>query len=194
MKKVLIYPGAFNPPHLGHISVLKNALENNSFDEVWIIPSGKREDKNISTSYEDRRVLNTFFVDHLNKTLNVLCKLRTDELDNTEGKYTSEILEKIKSEPDTEFTQLIGTDGYMFLRNQILPDEFKKERFVVVSRSGYELIKNAELDENNLFIDVDLNEISSTQIRSMAKSGDSEYQKLTLPEVASYIKEHNLYL
>lgn len=194
MKKVLIYPGAFNPPHLGHISVLKNALENYNFDEIWIIPSGKREDKSISISYEDRRELNTLFVDHLNKTLRVLCKLRTDELDNTEDRYTSEILENIKSEPDVDFTQLIGTDGYIFLRNKLPADKFIKEKFLVVNRNGYELIKNSELDENNLFINIDSDEISSTQIRLMAKNGDSEYQKLTLPEIASYIKEHNLYL
>lgn len=194
MKKILIFPGAFNPPHYGHIVALQKALESYSFDEVWIIPSGIREDKSISISYNDRRTLNAFFVDYLNKNLKVLCKLRTDELDDPEGKYTSEILENIKSEPNIEFTQLIGTDGYLFLRNQIPADKFTKEKFLVVNRGGYELVKKAELDRNNIFIDIDSIEISSTKIRSMAKSGDSEYQKLTLPEIASYIKEHNLYL
>lgn len=193
MKKVLIYPGAFNPPHIGHISVLKNAVENHSFDEVWIIPSGKREDKIISTSYEDRRAVNTLFVDYLNKALKVLCKLRTDELDDTEGKFTSEILEKIKSEPDIEFTQLMGTDGYMLLRNHIPPNKFKKEKFLVASRNGYELVKKAELDQNTTFIDINSDEVSSTTIRSMVQSGDSEYEELTIPEIASYIKDHGLY-
>jgi nicotinate-nucleotide adenylyltransferase len=193
MKKVLIFPGAFNPPHYGHVFALQKALEDSHFDEVWIIPSGKREDKDISISYEDRRALNKLFVDYLNKNLKVLCKLRTDELDNIEGKYTSEILEKIKSEPNIKFTQLIGTDGYMFLRNQIPPDEFKKERFIVVSRNGYKLSSNTELDRNNIFVYVDSKEISSTQIRSMSNNNDSEYQKLTLPDIAFYIKEHKLY-
>ena len=194
MKKVLFYPGAFNPPHLGHVLIIKKALENYSFDEVWIIPSGKREDKNISISLEDRLGLNTLFVNYLNRILNVPCILRTDELDDTKGKYTSEILENIKSEPNIDFTQLMGIDGYIFLRNQIPADKFTKEKFLVANRNGYELIKNADLDHNNLFMQVNSNEISSTKIRSMAKSVDSEYQKLTTYEIANYIKEHNLYI
>jgi nicotinic acid mononucleotide adenylyltransferase len=44
MKKILFFPGTFNPPHFGHASVVKVAVDNIKFDEVWIMPSGKRVD------------------------------------------------------------------------------------------------------------------------------------------------------
>ncbi len=62
MKKILFYPGTFNPPHLGHASAVLVALKNVAFDEVWILPSGKRVDREILTSVEDRRNLSTLFV------------------------------------------------------------------------------------------------------------------------------------
>src|SRR4051812_39021789 len=106
MKKVLIYPGAFNPPHYGHVATVELALKKYPFDEVWIIPSGKREDKIISTTYNDRRNLSNLFVEFLKTKIAIPAKLITDELDDTEGRFTSEILGKIKSQPDVEITQL----------------------------------------------------------------------------------------
>ena len=55
MKKILFFPGAFNPPHNGHISLVQTALNQFTFDEVWIMPSGRRDDgKIISTNYEQK--------------------------------------------------------------------------------------------------------------------------------------------
>lgn len=97
MKKILLFPGAFNPPHYGHIETIKVALEKVSFDELWIVPSGKRDDKNIAISYENRHVFGKFFVEYLESEFSIPVKLITAELDNMDGKFTHEILKEIKS-------------------------------------------------------------------------------------------------
>ena len=116
MKKILLFPGAFNPPHNGHTEAVERALKKESFDELWIMPSGKRNDKTITTSYEQRRVLGNLFVEYLQSKINMPVKLITAELDNMNGKFTHEILEEVKSQSDMEITQLIGLDGFLDLQ------------------------------------------------------------------------------
>jgi nicotinate (nicotinamide) nucleotide adenylyltransferase len=195
MKKVLIYPGAFNPPHYGHISTVELALKKQSFDEVWIIPSGKRDDKIISTSYEDRRNLGNIFVEFLKQKYGVPVKLVTDELDDLDGKFTHEILGKIKSQSEIDVTQLIGLDGMMNLYQKIMDSNaFETEKYIVVRRFGYEAPESFFHNRNILMIDELTQDISSTQIRNMVHCGDANYQKLVPEEIADYIKNHSLYL
>jgi nicotinic acid mononucleotide adenylyltransferase len=195
MKKILIYPGAFNPPHYGHVETIELALKNNSFDELWIIPSGKRDDKVITTTYEDRRGLGILFVGFLKTKINIPVKLVTDELDDTEGKLTREILGKIKSQPDIEVTQLIGIDGILHLYKKLIAmGVFETERYIVIQRTGYELPDDFTHGSNIVIEKEETgHDISSTQIRNMASVGDDNYKSLVPEEIATYISEHSLY-
>ncbi|MBQ7815874.1 MAG: nicotinate (nicotinamide) nucleotide adenylyltransferase, partial [Oscillospiraceae bacterium] len=38
--KILMFGGAFDPPHKGHISILKKAAEYTDFDKILVIPTG----------------------------------------------------------------------------------------------------------------------------------------------------------
>lgn len=172
MKKVLLFPGAFNPPHLGHVEILEAALKNETFDEVWIIPSGNRDDKVISTTYEDRRNLGNLFVEFLQTKVTTPIKLVTDELNDTTGRYTQEILKEIKSRPDIQTIQLIGSDGMANLQESF-DGELEAKDFIVAPR--------------------DPTEISSTRIRAMIEKGDMGYGDFIPEEIADYIETHGLY-
>ncbi len=172
MKKVLLFPGAFNPPHLGHVAILELALKSESFDEIWIIPSGNRDDKVISTTYENRRNLGNLFTKFLQTKISTPIKLVTDELDDTTGRYTQEILGEIKSRRDIQTIQLIGSDGMSKLQESP-NEELNTKDFIVVPR--------------------DATNISSTQIRAMIEKGDVGYRNLVPEEIADYIKIHGLY-
>jgi len=39
-KRIGLFGGSFDPPHLGHQSLVESALQTLSLDEVWIIPAG----------------------------------------------------------------------------------------------------------------------------------------------------------
>lgn len=189
MKKVLLYPGAFNPPHCGHVSALKIAITNMNFDEVWILPSGNRDDKEIYTSYEDRRNLGKLFVESLASEVSIPVKLLTEELDNDNKKFTHEILREIKSQSDINITQLIGLDGILSLK-----EKMSTEHFIVVGRNGNDLPANLKDCKNLTILEETKQDISSTKIRNMIKENDSDYKNFLPKKIASYIQEKGLYL
>lgn len=190
MKKILFYPGTFNPPHLGHASAVLVALKNIAFDEIWLLPSGKRVDREIPTSVEDRRNLATLFVDYLQTQTQVPVRLVADALDGVGGKYTHEVIVDLKSRSEDEIYQLSGTDGFTSIKERIISPN---EKFVIIKRSGYEFPEEL-LANSNLVILEEVGGISSTKIREMIKSGDEGYKKLVPEKIATYIEDKGLYL
>ncbi len=191
MKKILLYPGTFDPPHLGHASAVLVALNNIMFDEVWILPSGKRVDREIPTSVEDRRNLSTLFVEYLQTQTQVPVLLIADALDGVGGKYTHEVIVDLKSQSEDDIYQLVGTDGFLSIKERVVGPN---EKFVINKRSGYEFREGWASNSNLICIDEAVAGISSTKIREMVKNGDGGYKKLIPDKIASYIKEKGLYL
>lgn len=190
MKKTLFYPITCNPPHFGHVSAVKIALENLAFDEVWIFPSGKRVDKDILTSSEDRKNLSLLFVDYLQNEVSILVVAMTGAVDGTNDRYTHEIILEIKSHVGNEMFQLCGTDGFTGIKERAIEED---ENFVIIKRLGYEILEELSKKRNLIILDGDTQEISSTEIREMVKNGDKSCKKLVPESIASYIEERELY-
>lgn len=192
MRKILLFPGAFNPPHYGHIEAIEIALKKSkkSFDELWVMPSGRRDDKTITTTYENRRALGTLFVEYLKPRIGIPVKLVTAELDDKSGKFTHEILKEIKSQPDMQATQLIGLDGFLSIKDGLFG---KEESFIIIKRKGYELPENFSHGSNIIIFNKEAKPISSTQICNMVKNHDDGYKKLVPKKISDYIEKHKLY-
>lgn len=191
MKKILFYPLTCNPPHFGHVSAIKVALANLDFDEVWVLPSGKRVDKHIATSYEDIRNLGNIFVEYLQTEIHIPVKAIMTALDSVGSKYTHEVIMELKSRSEYEIFQLCGIDGYTGIKERVLGPH---EKFVIIKRSGYEFPEGLTSKTNLIVLDEDVGGISSTKIREMVKNSDAGYKKLVPEKVASYIEERGLYL
>jgi nicotinate-nucleotide adenylyltransferase len=191
MKRILFYPGTFNPPHFGHISAVKVALDNIAFDEVWIMPSGKRVDKEIATSLGDRKNLGNILVEHLRTIIKVPVNLISSAVDNIGDKYTHELIMELKAQSNEDVFQLVGIDGYLGIKERAIGPN---EKFVIIKRSGYEFPRNFVTHSNLVMLDEEIAGISSTKIREMVKNRDESYKKLVPKKVSSYIKEKNLYL
>ncbi len=54
MKKIGLIGGAFNPIHQGHLDICRSLIEDYGADEVWLIPSFKKEKMVIETSLNHR--------------------------------------------------------------------------------------------------------------------------------------------
>lgn len=54
MKEIAVFGGTFNPPTLAHQEIIEACLQHPTFDEVWVMPSGERADKDITVEAEDR--------------------------------------------------------------------------------------------------------------------------------------------
>ncbi len=187
MKSILLFPGAFNPPHLGHAKSVELALQARIFDEVWIMPSGKRVDKAIETTYEDRREMGKIFTAYVESLIDVPVRLITTELDEKDGRYTSELLKEIKSQPGAMVTQLIGLDGYLNLRPR------EDEHFIIIKRPGYELPSDFSLKSDCSLLEEVGEDISSTHIRNLIKVKDASYRQFVPPAIVDYIDKKQLY-
>jgi nicotinate-nucleotide adenylyltransferase len=189
MKKILFYPGTFNPPHFGHVSAIQVAVDNLDFDEVWIMSSGKRLDKIILTNYEDRRNLANIFIEYLRTLIQIPIKLVG--ADFGDSRYTHEIIMELKSQTENEIYQLVGIDGYTSIKERVIGPN---EKFVIIKRSGYKFPEKLTSNGNLIFLDEGVAGLSSTKIREMVKTGDEKWKELVPGEIAAYIIEKSLYL
>jgi nicotinic acid mononucleotide adenylyltransferase len=190
MRKILFYPITGNPPHLGHASAVLVALDHLAFDEVWIMPSGKRMDKVVPISDKDRMNLSSLFVEYLQSQTTVPIIHKSIGVDGTDDRFMHEHIIELKSEPNAEIFQLVGIDGFMSIKDRVIgPDE----RFVVIKRSGYEIPEGLVSNKNLIFLDEGVGGISSTKVREMVRNSDLSYKELVPKEVGEYIEKQNLY-
>jgi nicotinate-nucleotide adenylyltransferase len=200
MSNILLFGGAFDPPHYGHIAAAKRALQLKMHEEVWWLPSA-------SDAFGEKKMSDG---EHRFNMLSILLAIAEDprmfinrfELNfpETIGTYATVIKMK-EAYPQHEFSYLIGTDQAERIR------EWRNSReltriipFVVIRRNGefpsYDKINWATIKPHNLTLAPtgDFN-ISSTKIRDMIRSGQPPEDILQLiPEqIYQYILKNKLY-
>lgn len=179
--KIGIYIGSFNPPHKGHIYVVKYLLENNVVDNVLIIPTGNYWDKNNLVDLSHR--------------INMLKLYENDKIkvDNENNNYpwTYLLMRKLSEVyPNDSLHLIIGADNIKDFNKWKEYQELLKYHIIIMNRDGInirEYLKNYPNGHFTVLEDFHPIEISSTELRS---NTDSEY--LDEP-VRQYIKTHNLY-
>lgn len=191
MKKILFYPGTFNPPHIAHESILMQALSVCSPDEIWIMPSGKRKDKEIRTPLIHIKKMSEIFVNYLRDKISIPIKLITTAVDVVDGKYTHEHIIALKAETKDQILQLVGIDGFLAIKERVVGYE---EKYLISKRAGYDIPREILLNENRIILEEKISGVSSTKIREMIKKGDNSYKDLLHPNIITYIQENNLYI
>lgn len=172
--KVGLFLGSFNPPHIGHVNIVREVLNSKLVDNVWVIPAYQNPNKNVDTSENFSHRYN-------------MCKLMFEELPNTyvnliesviKPKYTYDLLTQLKGEyPEEDFTWIITDEtlieiiyGEWYNSDELL----EENKFIVVEGTGkyneeypdeyYEIVKS---DGNKcIYLQNPIN-MSSTQIRKM---------------------------
>ncbi|MGM8213904.1 nicotinate-nucleotide adenylyltransferase [Virgibacillus sp. W0430] len=186
MKKIGIFGGTFDPPHLGHLIMaeeVKNAL---NLEEVWFIPTNEPPHKEKAmTRAADR-------LNMLRKAIagNAFFKINTVEIDRSGVSYTVDTIRTLKKEyPTYAFYFIIGADMVEYLPKWKQIEELVQlVTFVGVRRSGYQIKTDYPLIE----VDVPLVTISSSFIRArLTKNKSVTY--LIPSSVHTYIKERQLY-
>ena len=54
MRSIALYGGAFDPPHKSHLAIVNEILALPFINEVWLLPSGDRNDKKLVLNMEQR--------------------------------------------------------------------------------------------------------------------------------------------
>lgn len=186
--KIGIYPGSFDPIHLGHIKIVNKILKDKIVDKVLIVPTGDYWDKNVSTSLDNRINMIKLF-----ESSNIIVETKDN---NIKATYDF-IKQKEKEYPNDELYLIVGGDNIEKIDKWINAQKLLEYPFIVIKRDSFnnEYIdsKLKDLDKNNYTIlDMENIDISSTQIRQAILSGKG-LEGLLDKQVYDYIVSKNLY-
>lgn len=120
---ITLFGGSFNPPHLGHLIVMQQALELiPDINELWLLPAYKHTFEKDLADYPHRINMTKTLRLLLPRNMQNKVKVETIECDQKmpgETYLTILILQKIK--PDITFSFLMGTDQLPHLHPFIFP-------------------------------------------------------------------------
>lgn len=171
---VALLGGSFDPPHRGHVEVLRFLLNSKKYDEVWVVPSRQNPLKTISSSFDDRLKMCHLAFDSLGEKIRIL------DIEKNLSGYTRDLVEHLQKKfPAARITFVGGTD----LKKQL--DRWKDSR-QLQAMIDFDFFPRGP-EENSPFP-----QISSTDLRKIIGKGRSTGD--FLPEaVKAYIQKHHLY-
>jgi len=182
-KKLLLFGGSFDPPHLGHKAMLEAALLLVNPDLVLIMPC----------YIQPLKIENSASAKHRLKMAKLMFPekkyvVSDHEIEKGGKSYTVDTLRYLKREyKGHEIYVLIGEDSYSSLQQW---KDFEKllsdYNIVVVARQGHGLKDKFPFAKDITFISDFSHPASSTS----ARAGDLKYID---PKVIEYIKANDLY-
>lgn len=198
--RIGIMGGSFDPIHKGHVSLALDALKQAELDYVVVVPAGKQPFKldAVPAPGEDRLKLVEIALQGHPRL--IPCDL---ELEREGISYTYLTLRSMQEllGPKADLFFIVGADSILKLETWMNSEELLSfYSFIVGSRPGYEdhemdlcMIHLEEIYGTRIIrIENDLLDISSTEIREKAKTGE-DLGDLIDPGVERYIREHGLY-
>ena len=127
--KVAIFGGAFDPPHLGHINLVKSACDSIKPDKLLIIPTGNAPHKKTMTDFETRFKLSQAAFINCND-----CEIC--DIENTpDTSYTVDTLRKLHEiYPNSELHLIVGADASKSINAWKEPDQIRKLCTIVTGK------------------------------------------------------------
>lgn len=176
-KSIGLFGSSFNPPHQGHLAVLKDLCNSKVFDEIWLVPVYSHPFGKALISFEHRCHMVKLLISKLAEN-SIKINLIEQEL-NKAPTYAIDVVRALKSRhPDCDFHLIVGSDIKPDLQKWHKIDELKQEaKFHFVPRNGYE---NSPYPK-----------VSSSEIRELAAS-KKPLKGLPIA-IAEYISKKNLY-
>ena len=191
-KKICLFGGTFDPPHIGHLLVAQTIFEAENFDKIVFIPTFKTPQKSNITDINDRLAMLRMGV-----TSNPNFEISDLEIQRGGTSYTIDTVREYKSDQDydsRELYYLIGSDSLQTFHTWKEPREILDECQVIVAlRPGFRPsdISNWILRKVR-FASIPRFEISSSTIRSRWQENKTIRYMVTQP-VWEYINDHGIY-
>jgi nicotinate-nucleotide adenylyltransferase len=188
-----VFGGTFDPPHIGHVSVVRELQESGTLDEVVWIPAGEPPHKPVSglTSPELR-------MEMVRAATHGCAHQSVSDIElRREGpSYTVDSLRALRSErPNTTPVLIMGSDQFAELAGWHEPAEVARLAHVcVLPRDGVELDKVVPRpDLVWSAANVQPVDVSSSEVRKRVREGQP-YRHLVPAGVADIIERENLYV
>ena len=199
MKRIGIYGGTFNPPHVGHIRAAQYALTVLEMETLLVIPSfispHKQLPEGSASARQRMEMLQLCFAEQQKIQVSDL------ELQRSGVSYTFETVLQVKQRyPDAELVLFMGTDMFLsflnwrnpgiILENASLGVFYRGDRNEVEAIAQQKAVIEA-MGAKVYLVENPVTEISSTDLRRMLifRCADG----FLTPEISRYICENDLY-
>jgi nicotinate-nucleotide adenylyltransferase len=191
-RRVGLFGGTFDPPHLGHLSVAGDVAEALDLAEVVWMPTGIPPHKvgDEVTSAPVRLAMVRAAV-----SSDPTFRVSTLEVDRGGASYTVDTLHALCAEaPDIEWYLIMGVDQYREFSNWKAPEEVRSlATLVVVNREGAAAEDAGSTTSDHLVtVAVQRVDISSTEIRDWVRTGRDVSDHVPVA-VAKIIESEGLY-
>ncbi len=197
MDRVIVFGGAFNPPHNLHFLLAEEVANNfdNVYKVVFVPVNSKYQKKEALLSNEHRYNMLKLVCDKNNKF-----EVSNIELESDRPLYTIETLNILKKQyPDKEIIFLTGTDNLKEFDTWHEPEQILQNFKVLVLERDNDTVKdiialnpflNANKDRFLTFNQKNRSNLSSTSIRERIRN-DEDIKELVPIEIYEYIKKNN---
>lgn len=192
-RRVGIFGGTFDPPHLGHLAAASEAAARCELDEVVFVPAGDPWQKN------HRRITDAaarLAMTRLAAEPDPRFRVSTCDIDRPGPTYAVDTVADVRAEYDhpIDLYFIIGADSLENLYTWHRADELcKAVKFIAVNRPGHsrrevDLSFSIEVE----FVDMPGVAVSSSECRR--RVADAEPIRYLVPDLVDrYIAEHGLY-
>lgn len=181
-KRVAVYGGSFNPPHMGHVLAVAYALSAHPVDEVLVVPCYQHPFSKELAPFEDRFAM----CEQAMGWLPGASVSRVEQELGGESRTLRTLTHLHERHPDWSLRLLIGAD--------ILHDAPKWHAFDQVVALAPLLVLGRRGVEAAGAPRAMLPEVSSTEIRAWLRAGDdARAGELLAHKVHEYVKQRGLY-
>jgi len=180
---VVLYGGAFDPPHLGHVAVADAARRRFGVERLMVLVGERPGHRPVHATAEDRLALAraAFPADDV----------RLDPYPRT--------VELLRAERFDDPVFVVGADQFRGFLAWSEPEEvLERTRLAVATRPGFPqheldgVLEQLDRPERVLFFEIEPNPAASTDVRARIAAGES-LDDLVPPAVVQLIEERGLY-
>ena len=197
LRSLGILGGTFNPPHLGHLAIARNARDELGLGWVLLMPAHSIGHKRAGADpgAERRLRMCRLLVEHATDTSGVsVCALEVERGGST---YTVDTLEELHGRhPRAGLTLIMGADTARTLPGWREPARLLALADLAVARrtsaGDQAVLQSVSRPERVRFLHTPLLEVSSSAVRERLARGE-HVDDLVGGAVADYIAEHRLY-
>lgn len=181
MRRVILFGGSFNPPHLGHLKLALNSLNYLNAHELWFLPTLKSPLKEIElVDFEHRCEMIELLIKPYSKLK--LSRIES-ELDDISYTYnTVELL--INRYRDIEFIWLMGSDQAIKFNQWYKHEDLLKLIQFAVYRRAYDDVIDSR------FIEIKSNELFENASQKIREG----HVYLTHRNIVRYMMDNELYV
>jgi nicotinate-nucleotide adenylyltransferase len=187
-RRVGIFGGLFDPPHIGHLIIAQAILDEFRLQKIMFVPAGNPPHKRAHSPYATRYHMTELAIrDNPQFTV-------SDIERHMSGKtYTVEVVAALRREVSGSPYLIIGSDQWKEIDTWKRPDDlFDLCKVIVAPRPGHTLDTRSRHYPLIRISTTPLLDISSTMIRKKIRQHRSVRYYVT-PDVLQYIKRKKLY-